>query len=104
MQEPLVLDGDRLTCLDVISVAAGGRVEFSAQARQRIEAARRAGEQAASRGPVFGRTTGVGANRSQDVDREGVGHGLRLWRSHAPRVGRALEARHIRAMIAIRAN
>ena len=51
---------------------------------------------------VYGRTTGVGANRS--VAAEGDGHGLRLLRSHAGGAGPLIEPEVARAMLVVRVN
>lgn len=57
----------------------------------------------AERHSVYGRSTGVGANRTTAViaDRD---HALRLLRSHAVDAGPALPARSVRAMLAVRLN
>src|SRR6202012_1823163 len=52
--------------------------------------------------PVYGRTTGVGANRSMQAQ-EG-GHGRRLRRSHAGGAGPLLAAPLARAMLVVRLN
>jgi histidine ammonia-lyase len=76
-------------------------VELSAAARERMAAARRT-ENAAS-GPVYGRTTGVGANRNVEVERgEQAAHALRLLRSHAGGVGEPLPADVVRGTILVR--
>ena len=64
--------------------------------------ARAAVQRAVSSRPVYGRTTGVGANRSIRVT--GGGHGLRLLRSHAGGAGPMLSAALARAMLAVRLN
>ena len=51
---------------------------------------------------MYGRTTGVGANRSVQVT-DG-GHGLRLLRSHAGGAGPMLSAPLARAMMVVRLN
>ncbi|WP_075779596.1 aromatic amino acid ammonia-lyase, partial [Streptomyces acidiscabies] len=61
--------------------------------------------QIAATGRVYGRSTGVGANRGEDVPtEEAAAHGLRLLRSHAGAIGEELPARQVRAMLAVRAN
>ncbi len=52
--------------------------------------------------PVYGRTTGVGANRTIAVDADDADHGMRLLRSHAVEFGPTLPAEQTRAMLAVR--
>ena len=107
----IVLDGTSLTCADVAAVGrrlAG--VEISAAGLRRAgaaaETARALTEQAAAVGrAVYGRTTGVGFNRSIEVipsDERAVG--LRLVRSHASGAGPLLAPEVGLAMLAVRAN
>ncbi|GAA0601050.1 aromatic amino acid ammonia-lyase [Actinomadura livida] len=102
----IVIDGTSLTCArvrraareDVTIVTAP---EGVARARRAWEVA---GEVAASQ-PVYGRTTGVGANRVVDVEWEDAdAHGLRLLRSHAAGAGPLLAPEIVRAMLTIRLN
>jgi histidine ammonia-lyase len=94
--------------LDPAAVAAAARggaleVELTAAARERIAAGRRAAVAAAERGPVYGLTTGVGANRHVAVERGAEqSHSLRLLRSHAGGMGSALDDEVVRAAIVIR--
>jgi histidine ammonia-lyase len=102
----VVLDGESLTCAQVAALARGeARAAVSAAARERArEAAQLAAGLAAER-PVYGRTTGVGANRDQQVQGEAAaGNGLRLLRSHAGGGGPLVAAELSRAMLAVRAN
>jgi histidine ammonia-lyase len=70
----------------------------------RAQAAAQAADRVAARQPVYGRTTGVGANRTQAVQAGDEDHGLRLLRSHAGGIGAPVSAPAIRAMLAVRAN
>ncbi|MWV48563.1 histidine ammonia-lyase [Rathayibacter sp. VKM Ac-2803] len=65
--------------------------------------AARAADRVAEHTPVYGRSTGVGANRATAVSSDS-GHALRLLRSHAVDAGPALPARAVRAMLAVRLN
>lgn len=107
----IVLDGTSLTCADVAAVGrrlAG--VEIGAAGLRRAtaaaETARALTAQALAAGrAVYGRTTGVGFNRSIDVipeDERSVG--LRLVRSHASGAGPLLAPEVGLAMLAVRAN
>jgi histidine ammonia-lyase len=94
--------------LEPAAVAAAARVGavdvvLTAAARERIAAGRAAAVAAAARRPVYGITTGVGANRHVAVD-EGAerSHSLRLLRSHAGGMGEPLDEEVVRATILIR--
>jgi histidine ammonia-lyase len=69
------------------------------RARAAAEAVRRIVASA----PVYGRTTGVGANRDLEVRGLG-GHGVRLLRSHAGGAGPLLDVTEARAMMVVRLN
>ena len=69
---PAVRIGDEpLTPAAVVAAARAGaiEVELTAAARERIAASREAAERLAQRQPVYGRTTGVGANRTSPCGR-----------------------------------
>jgi histidine ammonia-lyase len=102
----VVLDGVGLEVEDVVRLADGvARPVPDAEAMKRVTESWDAARQIAATGRVYGRSTGVGANRNEDVPTEdAAGHGLRLLRSHAGAVGEELPARQVRAMLAIRAN
>jgi histidine ammonia-lyase len=84
----VTIDGRTLGCADVAAVARRsghgetGRkpVTIADAGMTRAAAAHRAASTA--RGPIYGRTTGVGANGSVPIA-SGAGNGLRLIRSHA---------------------
>jgi histidine ammonia-lyase len=89
----------------VAAAARGGAldVELTTAARERIAAGRRAALAAAARGPVYGLTTGVGANRQVAVEPGAEqSHSLRLLRSHAGGMGEPLAAEVVRAALLIR--
>ncbi|GAA3417204.1 hypothetical protein GCM10018952_48290 [Streptosporangium vulgare] len=92
----VVLDGAHLTCEQVGRAAHGSGVALGSTGR--AEAAwRTAG---LLDGPVYGRTTGVGANK--DVTTEDTG--LDLLRSHAGGAGPVIEAFRARATLVVRLN
>ncbi|MFF3910652.1 aromatic amino acid ammonia-lyase [Streptomyces sp. NPDC001848] len=103
---PVVLDGVGLGVEDVVRLADGAaRPVPGAEAMKRVEESWDAARRIAATGRVYGRSTGVGANRTEDVPTEAAaGHGLRLLRSHAGAIGEELPERQVRAMLAIRAN
>ncbi|MET0686393.1 MAG: aromatic amino acid ammonia-lyase [Solirubrobacteraceae bacterium] len=95
--------------LDPAAVAAAARsgplqVELSGGARERIAAGHAAAVAIAARRRVYGRTTGVGANRHVAVAGDVAEHGRRLLRSHAGGVGEPLDADVVRATMLIRLN
>ncbi|HUL27707.1 MAG TPA: aromatic amino acid ammonia-lyase [Streptosporangiaceae bacterium] len=107
MARPVVLlDGRTVSCGEVRDVARGAAAaRVTAGGRERAQAAARTAAAVAARRQVYGRTTGVGANRDLRVaaaDRRG--HGLRLLRSHAGGGGPIVAAELSRAMLVVRAN
>ncbi|WP_189957794.1 aromatic amino acid ammonia-lyase [Streptomyces alanosinicus] len=102
----VVLDGSGLGVEGVVRLAGGAvRPVAEGGAMRRVERSWSAARQIAATGRVYGRSTGVGANRNEDVPTEAAaGHGLRLLRSHAGAIGEELPAREVRAMLAVRAN
>ena len=107
MARPVVqLDGRTLSCCQVRDIARGtAAAAVTADGRERARAAARTAAAVAARREVYGRTTGVGANRDLRVaaaDRQG--HGLRLLRSHAGGGGPIVAAELSRAMLVVRAN
>jgi histidine ammonia-lyase len=99
------LTGRTLTPEQVVLLAKGAaRARIAPTALAGASASATAAERIAARQPVYGRTTGVGANRTQRVADGDLGHGLRLLRSHAGGVGRQVSTEATRAMLAVRAN
>ncbi|WP_333755998.1 aromatic amino acid ammonia-lyase [Streptomyces sp. IBSBF 3352] len=103
---PVVLDGAGLGVEDVVHLAdAAARPVPAPEALKRAEVSWDAARLIAATGRVYGRSTGVGANRNEPVPTEAAAeHGLRLLRSHAGAIGEQVPARQVRAMLAIRAN
>ncbi|AWW39212.1 aromatic amino acid ammonia-lyase [Streptomyces cadmiisoli] len=102
----VVLDGRGLDVSGVVRLADGtARPVPAADAMKRAEDSWDAARRIAATGRVYGRSTGVGANRNEDVPTDAAAaHGLRLLRSHAGAIGEELPARQVRAMLAVRAN
>ncbi|WP_051744910.1 aromatic amino acid ammonia-lyase [Streptomyces yerevanensis] len=102
----VVLDGYGTGVADIVRLADGAaRPVPGTEAMKRVEESWDAARRIAATGRVYGRSTGVGANRNEDVPTEAAaGHGLRLLRSHAGSIGAELPARQVRAMLAVRAN
>jgi histidine ammonia-lyase len=100
----LRIGDEALTPAAVAAAARGGEtaVVLTPAARERIAAGRAAAD-ASARSPVYGRTTGVGANRSVAVEGgDERAHSLRLLRSHAGGMGEPLDVEVVRATIVIR--
>lgn len=100
----VVLDGAVLSLEDVAAVADGAGVEVTATGRARVERAAAAVAQVALTRDVYGRTTGVGANRDRAVGPTGPSPGLSLLRSHAGGWGTPYDDRIVRAALAVRVN
>ncbi|WP_329127948.1 aromatic amino acid ammonia-lyase [Streptomyces sp. NBC_01465] len=102
----VVLDGESLPVSDVVRLARGtARPVPGTEAMKRVELSWDAARELAASGRVYGRSTGVGANRNEAVPSEAAAdHGLRLLRSHAGAIGDPLPEREVRAMLAVRAN
>ena len=84
----ITLDGAGLTVHELARIAAGERVELDPAAVARAGHGWRIATEVAVRQPVYGRTTGVGANRETDVPlSERASHGRRLLASHAAAAG-----------------
>src|SRR5436305_9105762 len=100
---PEMIDGTGMTCEQVRRIARdGAAVAVHPGGRERARRAREVMLRVAASRPVYGRTTGVGANRAVTAD--DTGHGLRLIRSHAGGAGPVLDVARARAMLAVRLN
>ncbi|HEX5781891.1 MAG TPA: aromatic amino acid lyase [Solirubrobacteraceae bacterium] len=88
----------------LVAAARGGglEVELTADARAGMSDWHRTADEIAARVPVYGRTTGVGANRQVDVAGDLSEHALRLLRSHAGGIGDALDEEVVRATMLVR--
>lgn len=103
LTEAVLIDGITMTCAEVRRVARdGAAVRLHPDGLERARRAREVVTQVAAARPVYGRTTGVGANRSVAV--ADSGHGLRLLRSHAGGAGPLLDVTRARALLAVRLN
>lgn len=99
------IDGRQLDLADIAAVAAGGtQVVLAPSAVERMAESQRSAAATAVTRPVYGRSTGVGANKSVALPQSGGPdfHGLNLLRSHAVDAGRVLDPPTVRAMLVIR--
>ncbi|MFL6126464.1 aromatic amino acid ammonia-lyase [Actinophytocola sp.] len=100
------VDGRTLRLEDVRQVAEE-RVEVAVDeaAMRRAWDAWRLVTDLSARREIYGRTTGVGANRDLTIDEDSSPeHGRRLLRSHAGGAGPLLPPAHVRAMMLVRLN
>jgi histidine ammonia-lyase len=93
------LDGSSLTLDQLAAIAAGHGCRVSPEGLARVRRGEAAMTEAAGRAQVYGRTTGVGANRDT-----ASGSGAAMLRSHAIGWGPEVPVRTVRALSAIRAN
>ena len=98
--------GGALTLADVVAVARGATVEFPADARARVEAARAVVERVIASGDtIYGVTTGFGSLADVRIDpSQAAALQLGIVRSHATAVGRPLSREEARAMLLLRAH
>ncbi len=95
--------GDGTSWRDVVAVAHGaGPVALSDPALARIAAAHRAVTEFAARSPVYGRSTGVGANVTGAPTGSPAERDRSLLASHAVTAGPALPELAVRSMLAVR--
>ena len=102
----IMIDGASLTCAGVAAVARDeARVTVGTAAVAAARAAWETARDVTARRPVYGRTTGVGANRNVGLAEGDLAeHGLRLLRSHAAGSGPLQPAELGRAMLVTRLN
>lgn len=102
------VDGRTLSCTDVVAAAeADGPfpIDLSTAAVRVAEHSWRLADELSTERVVYGRTTGVGANKDDLVEQhDSAEHGLRLLRSHAGGSGELMPAGQTRAMMLIRLN
>ncbi len=104
--QAVILDGRTLRCDQVLAVARHEvRATVSAEGRNRARAAAELARRAASSREIYGRSTGVGANRDQLVAASDYEeHGYRLLHSHAGGGGEPVAPELSRAMLVVRLN
>ncbi|MFD4789591.1 aromatic amino acid ammonia-lyase [Streptomyces sp. NPDC058459] len=102
----ILISGAGLKCADVVRVARRSAwPKLAPEALTRAAQSYELAVELGAKGAVYGRTTGVGANRHIVVDPDGADlHGLRLLRSHAGGTGAPLPDDAVRAVMAVRLN
>ena len=102
--QPIPVDGRRLTVDDLLSVAVEQRnVELADEARSRAAQSHEFAERISAERAVYGRTTGVGANRDVAID-DPAANAVALARSHATSAGPLRVPERVRAMLVVRLN
>lgn len=98
-QTPMVLDGSDLTVATIVHIARHHTpIALSKDARERIRTSAAYAAAAATQRAVYGRTTGVGANRTVTLD-DPTQQALNLLRSHATSTGPERSPERVRAML-----
>jgi histidine ammonia-lyase len=98
------IDGQHLTTAQITTAALGPlAVEVTGEALDRVARSHRQAVLAGRQRPIYGLSTGVGANRTVDVEPDTAG-AQGLLRSHATSAGPARSADRVRAMLLIRLN
>src|SRR5258708_5776540 len=100
------ITGSGLRCADVVRIARrSASTELDDDAIHRAGTAYSLAVETGAKRAVYGRTTGVGANRHTVVDPDSADqHGLRLLRSHAGGTGPLLPDSVVRSTLVIRLN
>ena len=100
----ITLDGALLRCADIVAAAhARENVSLGAEARRRATRSNEVADRIAAVRPVYGRSTGVGANRNVGIDGTSR-QALALLRSHATSAGPLRTPERVRAMLIVRLN
>ncbi|HVN44094.1 MAG TPA: aromatic amino acid lyase, partial [Steroidobacteraceae bacterium] len=101
-----VLSGRDLALDTVATLTAGARFRLTGGAHERMQASRRAVEQAIARGQTsYGITTGFGVFANKRIPADKLLELQRnLVRSHAAGVGAPLAAEHVRRILLLKAN
>ncbi len=96
------LDGRPLRAGEIAALArSDDGVQVSAQALERVSEVRRSADEVAARRPVYGRSTGVGANRDQPVE-DPAAAARRLVASHATARRSPRSRERTRALLVVR--
>jgi len=98
------IDGAHLTCADIAAAAyRRDGIVVTSDAQQRVAASYQFADRISRERTVYGRSTGVGANRDVDVT-DPARHALSLVRSHATSAGPVRAAERVRATLVVRLN
>jgi histidine ammonia-lyase len=101
----ITVDGERLPLSALLAIADGEPVRLGELGRARAGAAHELALRIAGERMVYGRTTGVGANKDTAVGAAaGDEHARRLLHSHATSAGALRDGRRVRLTMAVRLN
>lgn len=100
----ITIDGTDLSSSDITALAYGRTsVRLAEKARSRAARSFEHAVKISAERAVYGRSTGVGANRDVAID-DANAHALALLRSHATSAGPLRSPERVRAMLAVRLN
>ncbi|MEO8887722.1 MAG: aromatic amino acid ammonia-lyase [Jatrophihabitantaceae bacterium] len=100
----IIVDGAHLTAADIVAIAyRQDEVVVSAIGTERASASSAYANQVSAHRPIYGRSTGVGANRTISLT-DPAGQALGLLRSHATSAGPLRSPERVRAMLGVRLN
>ncbi|SDO96936.1 histidine ammonia-lyase [Nakamurella panacisegetis] len=100
-----MVDGRSLTVAGIRSAAFRTRpIELAVTGRERARRSQEFADRTAGERPLYGRSTGVGANRTVSVPGDSGDHAVRLLRSHAASTGERRSPERVRAMLVVRLN
>lgn len=98
------ITGSDLSVAQIVSIAyRRATTALTDEASQRVTASAEYGAQIAQQRPVYGRTTGVGANRTTLLS-DPAHQAISLLRSHATAAGNPRSRQRVRAALAVRLN
>ncbi len=98
------IDGAHLTCADIAAAAyRRDGIVVTNDARHRVAASYQFADRISRERTVYGRSTGVGANRDVDIT-DPARHALSLVRSHATSAGPVRAVERVRATLVVRLN
>ncbi len=101
----VLLDGRHLTIAEITDVAnRAAAVRLSDSGLARAARSQNYADETARKRPLYGRATGVGANRTVAISGDLDQHALSLLRSHATCAGPLRPVQRVRAMLVVRLN
>lgn len=100
---PVLLDGSALTAEQIAAAGRGGPATIAPGALLKVARTSQFADQIATQRLLYGRSTGVGANRGDRIADPAI-HAQRLLRSHATSAGPLRAPERVRAMLVVRLN